>query len=480
MTRKNAWLCLAVFAAGGYLAACSSGDEVINTGGNTTGSGASGTGANSGTGGDVGTGGTGASGSGASPGTGGTGGATGGTGGIVEDTRPPHTEGFDCTPAEGAVPPLKLTEFVSGFTRPVFMAPIPGAAGRFVVLEQDGLIKLVKAENGQATVQSTPFLDLTSRTARPAQDDGDYPYDERGVLGIAFHPSFTQNATFYVYHTSSSSIPNAGDRDSVLVEYKVSSANPDVADAGSARILATLPQPANNHKGGTIAFGADGYLYWGLGDGGGSNNQYGNARNLASPLAKMLRIDVDQRDAGQYGIPPGNLKEVQPTAVPEAWAWGLRNPYRWSFDGCTGDLYLPDVGQGTLEEVNVEPRGVGHRDYGWDVMEGTGCFNPSTGCAETGLTLPVATFSNNGGSAVTGGYVYRGSAIPGLRGHYFYADYGSDRVWTFRWDGAAPQELTSRTGDLSWQVGTSAFAQDLAGEVYVVNIGGTVWRIDAE
>ncbi len=445
-------------------------------GGNTTGGAESG-GSNGNGGSSGGSDGTG----GASGGSDGTGGASGGTGGGDNtggsgggsNGRPPFTGAFDCSAATGTIPALKLTPFASGLTEPVFMAPFPGVPGRFLIVEQGGLIKLFK----DGSVASTPFLDLKSKTQHAPGGD------ERGVLSIAFHPNYAENGLFYVYHTASSSLmTGVSVGDSVIAEYKVNSQTADVADVASMRIVLTVPQPYANNKGVTIAFGGDGMLYVGLGDGGGPGDPYGNGQSLTTLLGKVLRIDVDARSStnGQYGIPEGNLIEENPNALPEIWDLGLRNPYRWSFDGCTGDLFIADSGNSQQEEVNFEAAHTGHKNYGWKTMEGTLCYAPSSGCNVNGLTQPVTTYATATGAAVVGGYVYRGSAIPALRGHYFYADYIQSKIRSFRWDGSQAQDVTDRTADLVVGQYPSALAQDLAGEIYVINLGGTISRIDKE
>jgi glucose/arabinose dehydrogenase len=417
------------------------------------------------------------SGGGDSGGTGGdsgTGGASGGTGGAgtggQPSIRPPFSDGFNCSAASGTMPALKTVPLASGLTQPVFMAPFPGSQNRFAVIEQAGLIKLV--ENG--AVGPTPFLDLKSKTTHSTQD-------ERGLLGIAFHPDYATNGLFYVYHTAASGLATGvALGDIVVAEYKVSSGSPDVADPGSMRLVLSVPhQQAANNNGGTIAFGGDGMLYVGLGDGGGQGDPYDNGQKLTTLLGKVLRIDVDGRGAGQYGIPPGNLVASEPNALPEIWDFGLRNPYRWSIDGCTGELYIADSGHTQQEEINVEAPQTGHKNYGWKTMEGTECYSPATGCAQTGITLPVSTYSTTEGAAVVGGYVYRGS-IPALRGRYFYADYVQKKVRSLRWDGTQAQDVVDHSTDLGISQFPSSMAQDLAGEIYVITLDGVISRIDAE
>lgn len=453
--------------------ACSSGDS--NEGG----------GAGPSTGGTIATGGTGGDST-----TGGTGGATGGqdagTGGMTQgNVRPPHTDLFDCSPPSGTLPALNLEEFVTGFERPVAIAPIPGTTNRYVVLELAGHIKLVE----NATVADTDFLDLTSRTSRDNND-----WDERGLLGIAFHPNFEDNGLFYVHHTASSSLAaeiggGADVGDTVVVEYKIDSQDERRADPQSARIVFTTSQPADNHNGGALAFGGDGMLYIALGDGGGADDQYGNGQNLSTPLGAILRIDVDGRAEGQYSYPSGNLRDTVATAHPGIWDYGLRNPWRISFDGCTGNLYIADVGQDTWEEINVEPPGGGGRNYGWPFLEGDRCRGKSEDavsspdeCVPMGttpavpITLPVATYNRGGGGAVVGGYVYRGSALPALRGAYLFADYSQRRFWMLRWNGTT-EEFAEIKILPSMDQAINAFGQDANGELFVVSMDGVIYRL---
>lgn len=420
--------------------------------------------------------------------TGGLGGADSGTGGTEPvDVRAPHAELFDCEPATGTAPSLDLEVFVSGLSRPVAIAPIPGTTDRYVVLELDGRVRLVE----NATVAGTDFLDLTGRTSRENND-----WNERGLLGLAFHPEFVENGLFYVHHTASASLAaeldGVSQGDTVIAEYAIDAEDDTQADPSSMRVVFTAPQPQDNHNGGSIAFGSDGMLYIALGDGGGSNDQYGNGQNLTTPLGAILRIDVDGRGAGEYSVPAGNLRDTVASAHPALWDYGLRNPYRMSFDGCNGDLYIADVGQVAWEEINVEPRGEGGKNYGWPFMEGDRCRGdegepdepeeclPSDTTPAVPLTLPAATYSRGGGAAVVGGYVYRGSAIPGLRGTYFFADHLQRRFWTMRWNGTSAQNVTEITDGLpAMNQPISAFGQDANGELFVLRLDGTIYRLVA-
>jgi glucose/arabinose dehydrogenase len=446
------------------------GDNTGNSG--SAGNGTGGTGATSGAGGGNGTGGS---------NEGGTGGIAlnnGGTGGVP--TLPPAIPvvpdpAKDCGAASAdTIPALKLTPVVDGLTRPVYLAQPHGETERLFVVEKPGAIRIVR--NGELV--ETPFLDI--------EEDVSERFDEMGLLGLAFHPNYAANGRFYVYYASTTGGPSVRK----LVEYTRSGDDPDVADPSSARLLLQVDHPEDNHNGGDLEFGSDSFLYVGSGDGGGANDQHGaagNGQNLGTLLGKILRLDVDGRGAGPnqaYAIPAGNL--TGNGALPEIWSYGLRNPWRYSFDACTGDMYIGDVGQNEIEEIDFEPAQNGGRNYGWRLMEGDDCFNPASGCdaARQNLILPVATYDHGTGVSITGGYVYRGHAIPDLRGAYLYADYDSARFFALRMRNGAPVlQQTDITNNINpgTDVGAIAsFGQDEAGELYVLNYEGTVYRIDAE
>jgi glucose/arabinose dehydrogenase len=249
-----------------------------------------------------------------------------------------------------------------------------------------------------------------------------------------------------------------------------------VADPSSATVILTIPQPEANHNGGLVQFGPDGYLYIGIGDGGGAGDRHGtigNGQELASLLGKLLRIDVNR---SPYAIPTSNPFKDRAGARPEIWAFGLRNPWRWSFDRRTGDLYIADVGQDKYEEIDLQPASSrGGENYGWRLMEGKHCFNPSSGCEQTGLTMPVAEYDHSKGCSVTGGYVYRGARYPWLDGLYFFADYCSGIVWTLDRNPSGAWEMVERAR-VSFQ--PSSFGQDQAGELYLVGHNdGTVYHL---
>jgi hypothetical protein len=346
-----------------------------------------------------------------------------------------------------------LETVVEGLDFPVWLTAPPGDPRLFVV-EKDGRVVIVAG----GAVLPTPFLDLRGQVSTGS---------EQGLLSLAFHPDFAANGRFFVNYTDP-----AGD--TRVVEYRVSPADPDRADPGSARVVLAIEQPFSNHNGGLVLFGPDGMLYVGMGDGGSGGDPQGNGQDLGTLLGKILRIDVD---GGQpYASPDDNPFVDTAGARPEIWAYGLRNPWRFSFDRETGDLYVADVGQNRIEEVNAV-RGAGPGlDYGWNVMEGSECFG-SAGCDREGLTLPVAEYDHGDGCSVTGGYVYRGAAIPDLRGTYLYSDYCSGFVRGFRFaNGHAGDER--RFAELEpADHSVASFGEDAAGELYVLTAGGGVHRI---
>lgn len=350
----------------------------------------------------------------------------------------------------GPIPPLKLTPMPGSFDQPDFVTSPPGDTTRLFVCEQKGAIRIIK--NG--ALLPTPFLTV------PTGGNG----NEQGLIGLAFHPNYAQNGRFFVQY----SLPN---NDSVIAEYARSAANPDLANPVATKTLMTVSQGSENgHNGGMLAFAPDGTMYIGKGDGSVAQN----GQNLNTRLGKILRVDVDT-----FPTPPaGNL----PGGDPHIWDYGLRNPWRFSFDRANGDLYIGDVGETEWEEIDVEPANTGKRNYGWSVMEGNHCFL-SMSCDMTGKTPPVLEYAHLDGCSVTGGYVYRGSAIPGLQGFYLYGDYCSGWIRAFRFVGGAPVDQTDLTNDLvsGPPLQISSFGEDANGEVYVVDrASGVVSRIDPE
>ncbi len=368
-----------------------------------------------------------------------------------DSSGPGDSNGND--PGDG-VPPtseLNLQVVASGFSSPLYLTSPPGDSRLFVV-EQGGRIKIVA--NGQ--VLPTPFLDVSAIVASGG---------ERGLLSVAFHPDYAANGYFYVNYTDQSG-------DTQVARYTVSG-NPDVADPQSAKQILSVSQPFANHNGGLVTFGPDGMLYVGMGDGGSAGDPLDHGQNKGTLLGALLRIDVDGGDP--YAIPPDNPFVDQQGARGEIWAYGLRNPWRFSFDAPEGLLYIADVGQNSWEEVNVEQATSPGLNYGWRLMEGTHCFNPPADCVQPDLELPVLEYDHAEGCSVTGGYVYRGSSLPDLQGHYFYADFCAGWVRSARLGEGMP------SGVRQWDVGPigpiTSFGVDASGELYVVAGLGTVYRI---
>ncbi|NNK99927.1 MAG: glucose dehydrogenase [Xanthomonadales bacterium] len=366
---------------------------------------------------------------------------------------------------------LSLEEFASGLSQPVGIKHAGDTSGRVFILEQSGLIKVVK--NG--VVNATPFLDLTGVI--------DNASNEQGLLGLAFHPDYVNNGYFYVNYTRD---PGPGDDLTTIGRYQVSAGNPDVANTTETKIL-EIPQDAGNHNGGDIHFGPDGFLYIGMGDGGGSNDQFGHAQDILSLKGKMLRIDVNGSPVagdvlcGQvqnYGIPPSNpFADV--AGCDEIWSYGLRNPWRFSFDRQTGEIYIGDVGQNTWEEINLEPAATGGRNYGWSCREGQHDFASGNDCTGVSPTDPIIEYSHSPHCSVTGGYVYRG---PGsmFNGYYFYGDYCSDVVWL-------ASEGESGWTSTEWPLAAptlnsiSSFGEDEEGKLYIADRNdGRVYMVTVE
>lgn len=358
-------------------------------------------------------------------------------------------------PPPGAVT-ARLTTVASGFVNPLGIVAANDATNRLFVVEQRGTIRIL--QNG--SVLATPFVDIQSRL----EDGG-----EKGLLGLALHPQFAQNRRFFVNYTTRRL---TGGLQSVIAEYQVSPTDPNRADLAE-RILLTVNQPFDNHNGGQLAFGPDGFLYIALGDGGDAGDPLNRAQNLRVLLGKILRIDVNGNNSsnGQYGIPTDNPFANGVNGEPEIWAFGLRNPWRFSFDSNGGRLFAGDVGQNSFEEVDIITRG---GNFGWRIMEGAHCFSPPSGCDQTNLILPIAEYGHSEGSAVIGGFVYRGSAIPQLQGSYIFGDLTSHAIW--RLVEASP--TWTRTTLIPGAPTISSFGQDQAGELYVLDFdNGTVLRI---
>jgi glucose/arabinose dehydrogenase len=398
-----------------------------------------------GTGGGTGGGGTG----GGTGGTGGTGGSGGGTGG--------STSAFDCTAPSGTLN-LKLTPVVQDLDKPVAAVSPPNDPRLFVLEQHAGNVRIVQ---GGATLPE-PFLHIS----------GIATGNEQGMLGIAFPNDYATSGKFYVHYS-------AGNGDTEVHQFTVSASDPNVADPASDTPILHVDQPESNHNGGAMHFGDDGFLYLGLGDGGGAGDGHGtigNGQALDTMLGKILRIDPNSPGGGKaYGIPAGNMTGG---ALPEIWSYGLRNPWRWSFDACTGDMWIGDVGQGMWEEIDFEAKGTASgTNWGWREMEGEECYQ--SGCDTSGKKLPVAVYDHGQGCSVTGGYVYRGSAIPALRGTYLYADYCSGNFWSYT-EAAGATDITDDITSEGDANNISSFGQDSTGEMYVTSLNGTLYKIEAE
>lgn len=349
-------------------------------------------------------------------------------------------------------PRVELVQIAEGFSQPVAIASMPDASdARLFVVEQGGTVRILNADK---TVAETPFLDISSKV----QNDG-----EMGLLGLAFHPKVAENNFFYVNYVDKS-------RNTVIARYTI--AEDGTADSGSEKVLLKIRQPFANHNGGHVTFGPDGYLYIGLGDGGSAGDPGNRAQNKDELFGKMLRIDVDSGDP--YGIPADN-PFANGGGKPEIWAFGLRNPWRFSFDREKGDLFIADVGQGDWEEVNYQPASSpGGQNYGWRCFEGKHSYR-SVECPEQAFTPPIIEYDHNEGRcSITGGYVYRGSAYPALEGHYFYGDYCNGQIFSAQWLGDHWQEGLAATTALQ----ISTFGENGAGELFVADYAtGTIHQI---
>jgi len=350
---------------------------------------------------------------------------------------------------------LDLQVVVGGLRSPLDVAIRPGDPGSMLIVEQAGRVRVVR----DAALIDEPFLDISGVVTSGG---------EQGLLGLAVHPDPADGRVF-VYYTSL-------DGSQVVSSFQTDPADPDRALGEVERVLLTMEDPFGNHNGGGLAFGPDGYLYVSTGDGGGGGDPLGSGRRLDTLLAKILRLDVDiEADSDPpYGIPADNPFANRAGALPEIFLTGLRNPFRIRFDGTTGDLWIGDVGQGEWEEIDRAPAGVGGLDFGWNVMEGFHCFE-GDGCAQDGLTLPVAEYGHDLGCSVTGGDVYRGTTQPALAGKYVFADYCSGRFWVLDADTEGRQEPT-----IVMESGRSisSIARGPDGELYATDLGsGELLRI---
>ncbi len=401
--------------------------------------------------GTAGVGGAGASGAGAGGGAGGAGAGAGGGGGAGAGGTP-----VMCNPVRGTG--IKLTEVANGLDQPVGFETPPGDARSFV-FQKNGVIFFLRGG------QKTMFMDISARVTSSGGQS------EQGLLGMAFHPLFATNGRFFVHY---SELMNGNTQ---VSEFRVMAGDPDKGDPNSEMKLLSQQQPFSNHNGGQIAFGPDGLFYLGLGDGGDADDPMGNGQDVSTLLGKMIRIDVDRPANGlPYGIPAGN-PDLGGGSRKEILHVGLRNPWRFSFDRATGDLWIGDVGQGSIEEIDYLPAGSAGVNFGWDIMEGDACHEPSDGCPRRGLILPVAQVSHaDGACSIDGGYVYRGCKMPDLVGRYFFTDLCSGFVRSIKLQGGMATDQKDEPGLM---LGAPvAFGEDRDGELYVVELGGRIVRLD--
>ena len=338
---------------------------------------------------------------------------------------------------------LELRPVAGGFEAPTYVTHAGDGSNRLYVVEQGGAIHTMVNRR----VDAEPFLDLSDLTDRGG---------ERGLLGLAFHPDFEDNGRFFVDYTDT-------EGDTVVAEYRSRSGR---GDPGSAKVLLRFDQPYPNHNGGALEFGPGGYLYVAMGDGGSAGDPEDRAENSDELLGKLLRIDVD--GASPYAVPTSN-PFAERGGRPEVWAYGLRNPWRFSFDRPTRTLWIADVGQSAREEVNRVAFNRGGLDYGWNEMEGTACYEPPTGCDAQGSVTPITEYSHEDGCSITGGYVYRGRRFPVLRGGYFFSDFCSGKMWAIDAEGPARQRPIEL---LDTEHAVSSFGVDARGELYLTDLAG--------
>ena len=344
------------------------------------------------------------------------------------------------------------------FREPVYLTYSDDGANRLFVVERAGVIAVF--DDDETVTSADTFLDIRQRV----NDAG----REEGLLGMAFDPQYATNGYFYVYYSASDP------RRSVLSRFSVSATSPDLADPNSELVIMQVPQPFKNHNGGHLAFGPDGYLYIGLGDGGSGGDPHGNGQNTATLLGSVLRIDVSAASLERpYRVPPDNPFAGMSRARGEIWAYGLRNPWRFAFDRETGDLWAADVGQNRYEEIDIIRPGL---NYGWNIMEGSQCYpRGDLSCAQEGLEPPIIDYGHRDGCSVTGGYLYRGLRLPSLRGAYVYGDFCSGKIWALRYDGSRVTEHLE-IADSGPHI--SSFGEDQAGELYILAFDeGYIYRL---
>ncbi|MDX9856758.1 MAG: PQQ-dependent sugar dehydrogenase [candidate division Zixibacteria bacterium] len=356
---------------------------------------------------------------------------------------------------------LSLQTVVSGLSNPIYITSAPNDSVRLFVLEREGYVRIIEGDS----VLSQPMLDISDRVVTGG---------ERGLLGMAFHPDFPDTQAFFLNYVN-----RINDTDWTFISRFPITGNPDIADPSAEQVILKIRQPQTNHNGGTILFGPDKYLYIGMGDGGGTGDPLEMAQSPFALLGKLLRIDV--RNGAPYTVPVGNPWVGTVDTLPEIFAFGLRNPYRWSFDRVTADLWIADVGQFVYEEVNVTRwSDLGGQNYGWDITEGFHCYEPASNCDSAGLDHPIFEYNhNNGRCSITGGHVYRGCAIPDLTGWYIYGDYCTGQIWRLKVDSAG--NVDSEFGSPMFDVGNfdlATFGEDYYGELYIAELNtGRVRKI---
>ena len=366
--------------------------------------------------------------------------------------------GSDGSAGPGPVPELAARLVQDGFSHPLLVTAPTGDVHRLFVVERTGQVRILK----DGVLLATPFLDITDKV-----NDG----PEQGILGLAFAADYATSHMFVLHYVDLA-------LNVVIARFHAPSAAADVADTAES-VLLTVPQPVGDHNGGTVAFGPDGYLYVSLGDGGCCGDPDGHGQDRTELLGSILRIDVPT--TGPYQIPPSNPWATHPTFRHELWNYGLRNPWRFSFDRSTGDLYIGDVGDGSREEVDViSHTSGGGENLGWRVTEGLECYGGGTSCNLTGITMPILDYGHDEGCAVMGGNVYRGKAIPALRGTYFYADFCAGFVRSFIWRGGQATEEKEYAGLLPDGSSPNSFGEDGNGELYITTEGGEVYRLVAK
>jgi glucose/arabinose dehydrogenase len=350
--------------------------------------------------------------------------------------------------------PVELQLVAAGLAFPLYVTSPPQDASRLFIVEKRGTIRIVR--NG--VLQPGFVLDLRGRVTTGS---------EQGLLGMAFHP---RDGRVVVNYTTAGTTSGGRSRISTFT----ASANPDVLDPASGRVILEVDQPYSNHNGGHVAFGPDGFLYIGFGDGGSGGDPQGHGQDQTDLLGSILRIDIDH--AAPYTIPQSNPLAGDPVKRKELWNWGLRNPWRFSFDRTLGTLYIADVGQSAREEVDVQPaNSAGGENYGWAIMEGRMCYR-SAGCSTVGLTLPVLEYTHADGCSITGGYVYRGTAIPEIQGLYFYSDYCDGWVRSFEYSAGTARNPRNWPA-LAPGGRISSFGEDASGELYIVEAEGRVFKL---